>query len=37
MRDAIVTGEIAAALVLLLATVLLVDHLRELGGSMPGL
>jgi putative ABC transport system permease protein len=31
VRDAIVTGEIAAALVLLLATVLLVDHLRGLG------
>jgi predicted permease len=31
LRDAIVTGEIAAALVLLLATVLLVDHLRDLG------
>jgi predicted permease len=30
MRDAIVTGEIAAALVLLLATVLLVDHLGDL-------
>jgi putative ABC transport system permease protein len=31
LRDAIVTGEIAAALVLLLATVSLVDHLRDLG------
>ena len=31
LRDVIVTGEIAAALVLLLSTVLLVDHLRDLG------
>jgi putative ABC transport system permease protein len=31
LRDVIVTGEIAAALVLLLATVLLIDHLRSLG------
>ncbi len=31
IRDAIVAGEIAAALVLFLATVLLIDHLRDLG------
>jgi putative ABC transport system permease protein len=31
LRDAIVAGEIATALVLLLATMLLLDHLRDLG------
>ena len=35
-RDAIVAGEIAAALLLLLATAVLIDHLRALGQVDPG-